>query len=66
MNLLKEVMMRAPGAGDPDDRSRPAHAIVEVAGRDQLAFGSQPITAFVSRNSSNPYSPHSRPLPDCL
>ena len=26
----------------------------------------QPITAFTSRNSSNPCSPHSRPLPDCL
>jgi hypothetical protein len=26
----------------------------------------QPITALVSRNSSKPNSPHSRPLPDCL
>ena len=26
----------------------------------------QPITAFTSRNSSKPCSPHSRPLPDCL
>ena len=25
-----------------------------------------PITAFISRNSSKPNSPHSRPLPDCL
>lgn len=25
-----------------------------------------PITALISRNSSNPCGPHSRPLPDCL
>ena len=25
-----------------------------------------PMTAFTSRNSSKPNSPHSRPLPDCL
>ncbi len=29
-------------------------------------FGVQPITALVSRNSSKPCRPHSRPLPDCL
>ena len=36
--------------------------------RDGRAAGHfpTPITAFTSRNSSKPNSPHSRPLPDCL
>ena len=53
----------------------PFMAITYLAGQDEriakaeretITMGHQPRIAFTSRYSSNPNTPNSRPLPDCL
>jgi hypothetical protein len=70
---MGEVARRAGGGGDDAHPTPDAFGVsaLPIKGREggQMAYsaaaglGAPPITAFTSRYSAKPKSPHSRPLP---